>query len=391
MQLCLRLKTDHECTAIDNTIYIQKNSIPVYSWVNRFRKSKDKVKNNAGQLRVSASIPQKGWKNAVRNAARDFMDLEPCRIPDEIMQKIKMFSPDVIYTNGSSTRVHTAVNKIARKLGIPVILHLMDDWPETIYTTSFLSAIPRMRLLSQLKKTNALCHTNFAISKPLCDKYAQKYQKPYIELMNPVINMRNAVNFVEHEGIRFLYAGSLSLGREKSLIKIAELLYNKLGSSIHTEFTLYVPDQYNTKEMKERFGRFGAIVCNYIPNAELQKRYDDADVLVHIESFEEKYRDFTKYSLSTKIPEYMGAGKPILAFLPCELYGYQYIKENAAGLVAHDEPSLNEALDKMLTDSDLRQQMAENGIHCAKRNHSLESVKQKLSTAVTESKRQRSL
>ena len=32
---------------------------------------------------------------------------------------------------------------------------------------------------------------------------------------------------------------------------------------------------FTPKEMKERFGRFGAIVCNYIPNAELQKRYDD--------------------------------------------------------------------------------------------------------------------
>ena len=63
-----------------------------------------------------------------------------------------------------------------------------------------------------------------------------------------------------------------------------------------------------------------------VNSTELCKVLNNADVLVFVESFDEKYIEKTKLSLSTKLPEYMSLKKPILAIGPETIGSIDYIK-----------------------------------------------------------------
>ena len=68
--------------------------------------------------------------------------------------------------------------------------------------------------------------------------------------------------------------------------------------------------------------------------------------MVFVESFEEKYIDKTKYSLSTKVPEYLSLKKPILAIGPKNVGSMKYLKDVAQ--CVHDISDLEEKIEELL-------------------------------------------
>ncbi|GAB3957775.1 hypothetical protein GCM10027614_73890 [Micromonospora vulcania] len=58
-----------------------------------------------------------------------------------------------------------------------------------------------------------------------------------------------------------------------------------------------------------------------------------ADVLVHIESFDQEIRRYTRYSVSTKIPQYLASGRPIFGYGPAEVASMNHIQEANAGVI----------------------------------------------------------
>ena len=123
---------------------------------------------------ANAGIKQKGVKSYLHDCLRGTLDAFPVKYSC-VMDKVRTFSPDVIYTCGASIRVLKTANYIAKQLDIPIVLHLMDDWPETIYTTSFLSALFHRNVKRQLKKIHRRCVMNLASSDALGEKYSGLY------------------------------------------------------------------------------------------------------------------------------------------------------------------------------------------------------------------------
>lgn len=379
MQLSLQIKPERYKTTIKNTMFINKHCIPVdNAFRNLFTKLRIKKKNIDNNSVISATIPQKNVKGALHDFVRGLLDMSFISLDSEIISCVNAFSPDVIYTCGCTIRIHKVVNYLSKKFQIPIILHLMDDWPETVYTSSFLSCFARRKIHSELIKTNLLSITNFAISEALCQKYEKKFRKPYIPLMNPAKHIVTNAIIEDKEIVNFIYAGSLSLNRWKSLLQIAEVIYDINRTKKCASLKLYIPEDWNNSKTKEMFSVYDVEINNYLSNEKVSEVYDKADVLIHVESFDENYKQFTKYSLSTKIPEYMGAGKPILAYLPKELHGGNYITENNAGLVANDMKELKRCIVKMVKERACRHYFANGGIISAKEKHSIESVRLKL-------------
>jgi len=86
----------------------------------------------------------------------------------------------------------------------------------------------------------------------------------------------------------------------------------------------------------------------------------DANVLVHVESFDEASRLLTRLSLSTKIPQYLMAGRCVLAYGPAELASVRYVAETGAGpaVSTEDVDKLASELEKLISSPALRQAYA---------------------------------
>lgn len=382
MQLSLQLEPPEARTTIDNTVFIDERCILTYL---KLRRLAGRAHGIGGRSADDSSAPR--MVNAVRQASigerarstvSGFLDMSPCRLTPELNERIVRFAPTVIYTAGSSIRVHSVANHLAASLGVPIVLHLMDDWPQTVYRSTVMSRLTRAVLLRHLSRTNALSYKNFAVSEPLCDKYAKKYGKEYLPLMNPAVDIVDSAVLHHREVVEFLYAGSIGLGRHESLVHIARTIAEINRPVKRAHLSIYIPDAQNSGCIRAEFAALGSSVHGYLPAAELHRRYADADVLVHVESFAAEYREFARLSLSTKIPECMGAGKPILAFLPEDLYGSAYIRERECGVVVNDPESLSGEILSLVVGPDLRTQLALRGLEAARIEHSVTAVRERL-------------
>ena len=341
-------------------------------------------KNRKGSGGVAnGSVKQNGMRACLRDCLRGILDAFPVKYRC-IMDQVRAFSPDVIYTCGASIRILKTANYIAKRLGIPIVLHLMDDWPETIYTASFLSSGFHRKVKRQLKKMHERCGMNLAISAALAKKYSEIYGVEYQMLMNPAMNIEKQVQGVSSEP-KFLYAGSLNLNRWKSLLDIARVLDGYREKGVRLEFTLYVP-QYDAEFYGKEFQKYGAAVHPYVPAEQLREIYRENDVLVLAESFDRNVIEYTKYSLSTKIPEYMSTGCLILAYLPEELHSFQYLKESELAVMSSTTAELEVAVEKIVSRSDECCVLAENSLKKAQAIHSVKACRERLLAAINQRK-----
>lgn len=85
-----------------------------------------------------------------------------------------------------------------------------------------------------------------------------------------------------------------------------------------------------------------------------------SDILLHVESDDQKNQKFTRLSLSTKLPEYMMAGRCILAYGPQEVSSIRILKDNHIGCVissTDDEKDIKAKLFQVTKDFDYRKQL----------------------------------
>ena len=112
-------------------------------------------------------------------------------------------------------------------------------------------------------------------------------------------------------------------------------------------------------------------VHEWIPYEELQRVFQRADVLVHVESFDNVFRRWTRYSISTKIADYLMSGRCLFAYGPAEGAALCSIQENGAGVVVsrRDKVLLEEKLKEMLLNAAARAACGERARKAAMREH----------------------
>ena len=71
-----------------------------------------------------------------------------------------------------------------------------------------------------------------------------------------------------------------------------------------------------------------------------------ARYVLHVESFEARFKERTRYSLSTKIGESLASGACLIAYGPSDIASIEYLSEHSAGIVLSDLRELS----KLLTD-----------------------------------------
>ena len=343
-------------------------------WKRRWGKNKNTKKSVSEDLKKSSAI-----RKHIKEFSVGILDCERIRLKKDKLDRIRSFDPGFIYTVGGNIRILRLTHKIAKMLKKPVIIHFMDNWVETAYSTSFLFPF---RLILNTCCRNVIRHTcvNFGISEPLSAMLSKKYHKEFLALMNPICDIKDPADIVEEQkkNLIFIYGGALTLNRWKGLYDIAKTIKENNPNNV---FEIYAPGDQITDEIQTLFHGIETVIMPYLPYREIIEKYDQADVLVLSCPSGKINSRFAGYSLSTKIPEYMSRGKPILAYTEDEQYVLQYIEKNNAGIVIRDKNKLNDAINK-LYDSKTRQMLARNGLECALSNHSFHSARKKFMYAI---------
>ncbi len=243
-------------------------------------------------------------------------------ISDKLLNFILEFSPDLIYTQLGSISFTKFINNLYLKTNIPYVVHIMDDWPgKLINEPKLLKVFYKNSFTTNLNAvfSNAVGH--MAISNYMAQIYEKRYNKEFITFHNCVNfnfwncdrDIGNSTNSIGE--IRFLYAGRIGLGTSKSLLVISKalLLLITKGYKIVLEIQTSNIDHPVCKTLKKyKFIKFNERQSY----KDLPKTFSRVDFLLLPIDFDNRSLRFIKYSMPTKVPEYMATGTPIILFAP---------------------------------------------------------------------------
>lgn len=296
------------------------------------------------------------------------IDAMPIKITKSQLSAIDEFQPTIIYTYGTNITNFKLAHKLSKRYSIPVAVHIMDNWFEITYQDRLMCFFR-----STLKKYMRMClkkgNVHFTISLPLSDLMRREFSHTtWMELINPAKDISNSYR-LPGRPIKILYAGGLTLNRWKTLELIGEALKDKSN----LEFDAYVPRAALKTSEVERIESVGISVYPYVDQDKVYHLYENYDILLLIESFDGELSSFLKYSLSTKVPEYLASGKSVVAFMPSQLYTFSFLRENQLGFSFENIDDFVSFIDGYKSNEFFRNQ-----IEYVNNNFSIAAAKQKI-------------
>jgi glycosyltransferase involved in cell wall biosynthesis len=115
---------------------------------------------------------------------------------------------------------------------------------------------------------------------------------------------------------------------------------------------------------------------NHLPQNYVREVQRKADILFLPLAFDSPYPEIIKTSAPSKFGEYLSSRRPILAHIPEGSFMSWYIKEYDCGVAIdqNDVGALADAINRILTDADLRKKIIENAFKRAKVDFSIETA-----------------
>lgn len=178
--------------------------------------------------------------------------------------------------------------------------------------------------------------------------------------------------------LKLVYTGNLGLGRWKSLAMISKALKTINQNGVKAQLYIYSQTPMTAKMKSQLDVRDSSFFMGSVSASKVKKIQRDADILVHVESFELSERYKARLSFSTKIVDYLEAGKCILAIGWERTGAIEYLKERDAALVVTNAQEVNQVLDRIVSTPSIIHEYAKKGYQCGKDNHQLESIREGL-------------
>ena len=357
LQYCLDY-TDKYHNVEEETVFFSKKRSPLFYLLKSAYRNRDRGDSNHGAAvevnRLSGS--------PVVILARAFLDILPKRLDRKAYSVIDSFNPDVIYTTGENITTLIQALKISKRYNAPIVMHMMDNNEDSVYAFLPYTKLFRSIYLSLLGKVYKRSCYNIAISPKMAKEFSSRHKVQFDYAMNCITETHESTEKVNNP-LRFVFSGGLHGGRANMLKKMGEIISSDkwLANNVSLDvFTSPANVAYYKDELSNVLN-----LNNYVPQEEMFENLGEADVLVHCESFEQEEIEFFRYSMSTKIPEYLSVGRPILCFGPMEICTVEYLADNNVGCVATNPEELRQSIELLAKNRILRNEYGKNALKLA--------------------------
>lgn len=204
------------------------------------------------------------------------------------------------------------------------------------------------------------CDSFFNVNSTLIAKPVRTEQKP--------IYIRDEV-----KPVRFIYTGSMVIGRHKSLISLAKVIERINKNGQRAMLDIYSRTQLNKHDMDALNIPGSCEIKGSIPQSQVFEEQLKSDVLVFVESFENKT---ARLSFSTKLTDYLSSGRCILAIGPDDISSMEYLSSEDAAITCFNETDLYNKVGQIINTPDIIDTYAEKSWACGVRNHNRETNNQ---------------
>lgn len=291
-----------------------------------------------------------------------------------------VFAPELVYYRpvAEAPLQLDLVERLLRELRVPLVNHIMDDWPTRLQQNdpeAFSEVEPRLRALFDAAAVN------LGIGRQMSEAFALRYGVGFLAVRNGVDpnEWPDAKDGYERDdGRAFVlrYSGSLAEDMQRqSVIDTARAVAVLRGRDdirldIHTR-------KHWQEQTPELSGIPGVLFREPVPPEAYRSMLQSADLLLLPVNFDEDSLSYVRYSVANKLPEYMASGTPILAYGPGNAATIGYIQELGCAQVVdtRDPQRLQAAILELVRDPDLRERLGRSARRLVFDRHNLRDVR----------------
>lgn len=273
---------------------------------------------------------------------------------------IRHFQPDVMVTLvKAAPQYYLTVRHLREQYHIPLLAWIADDEYTALQQQKAKRQIENLRYILREAAVVRGC------SREVCDYYHGVFgcnAAPLYKGCEPVFPVKTGVNVP----IRLVYAGNLLYGRLEVLCSIARVLEGMEGVCMEIYSNTPLPPEERT---------FFDALCRtkYMgqqAHLAICARLAEADIALHVESFEEKQLLKTRYSFSAKVMDCLQSGSVVLAVGPSEQASIAFIRAVPGTCVIDRPEQLEKSLKQLLCHSDGFARRAEQTRHHVQTHYS---------------------
>ena len=296
-----------------------------------------------------------------------------------LVEWLDAFSPEAVFFQGSNYPfAYDIAQWICQRYGIKLLIQLTDDYTYVTHPLLPMAWVFRRRYLKKFKAGLARAQAVYAIGPAMQAEYARRFGCDHIRVAANCVTLQDiAPEPKEKTPLRLLYAGSLHTGRWRVLREIGRALLLLREEGQEATLEIYTPRPLPDGLRKKLTLEPAMAVCGSLTPQQLAQEMGKANVLVMVESFKPGARKVTRLSLSTKIPEYMAAGRCILAVGPADISSMAYLRQRNAAILV-DRPHRKELLQGLRAafDAQRRAANAQNGLDAVQKYHRQEALQE---------------
>lgn len=292
-------------------------------------------------------------------------------------QWLNEFSPEIIFLcAGDSGFAYDITRYVQKKYNTKLVVYIGDDY---VLPRKFVSPfwwLRRNYILNKVRDAINRSDLFITISKQMKEEYKKLFGKDSILAVNMTKSMRDKSIYVKSKNVLTLvYTGGLHYRRYITLNLLAQSLKkynNDLKNKKKAYLKIYSAQEPSWKELKYLNIEGVSEFCGKLNFKQLKQVLNSCDIPVHAESFDKKSIESTRFSISTKIPEYLSLGKAILAIGPYQVASMEYLKDSAFCIT--NQNNIYSDLLKLLNNNELREALSEKALLKYEENHKKEIV-----------------
>jgi FkbM family methyltransferase len=282
---------------------------------------------------------------------------------EAVYEEVAAFQPEVIYyrpTIDLHPRLHALASNILAHHRVPVVTHLMDDWPNRLAAHDG----ARAREVDQnLRQLLGQSHRVLSISDKMSATLGERYGVTFEAVANGIdpdlyrdVSTSARPRKTRRKELVLRYCGALARDMTFETVVDVARAVDALDDELPLRFEVYTGLVWRTPFEEAVAGLRGVTVLQRVPDEEYPSLLAEADVLVLGYNFDEDSLRYIGLSMPNKLPEYLGSGAAVLAVGPREAAGIDYVlsRQLACCVTKRHPEELADALRRLATDPDYR-------------------------------------